>query len=229
MEMSRYKKRIIAALVIFAVFAVLYFIPAVTIPHKIFIPLLTLGLFSIGLAPWEITVALLLSAVGDFSGSFKAGGSPDVQFYAFVGQMTFFALAHIFYITYFIRRALKLRKERKEARKFDGLYLGMVLLLCVILFYTALTRIIPCVEDSVLKICVICYAVIILVMLFCALMQKDWISGLGAALFVFSDLVLAWNMFVNPIPGEKFLIMVPYYAAQLIIASRAVVVKFKEI
>ena len=67
---------------LFAVTAVLYFIPAVAVPHKIFIPLTILALFSIKLTPWTITAGLAFSALGDLAGSFKMGGGTQ-EFYAF--------------------------------------------------------------------------------------------------------------------------------------------------
>lgn len=215
----KHRNRILVALTIFVITALMYFIPQVSIPHKICLPLLCLGLFSIGIAPWQITVALLFSALGDLSGSFKYGADASTDFIAFVGQMLFFALAHVFYVTFFLSQALK---NKKKAQKSDGIYLGVVLVVCVALIYIVMDKVVPCVESPVLSICVTCYACIITVMLFTALMQKDLIFGIGAALFVASDFTLAWNMFVSPIPGETYLIMVPYYLAQLLIAGRSV-------
>lgn len=220
------RNRIIAAAALAGTFAVLYFTPFFALPHKICIPLFILGAFSIGLAPWEITAALFLSALGDLSGSFKATADGD---WAFIGQMLFFALAHVFYITYFCISGFRLKRSQKKIEKHDGLYLGMVLALCVIIYYNALTRIAPCVDVRLLRICVISYASIITIMLFTALMTKDWILGLGAAFFVMSDFILAWNMFVGDVPAEKYLIMVPYFAAQAIIAGRAVFLQQQQV
>ena len=206
-----------AALVLFLLTAVMYFVPQVDVPHKIFLPLLLMGLLTIGIAPWQISVALLFSALGDLSGSFKYASSPDGGFLAFVGQMLFFALAHVFFVTYFIAGARKPGKERA-----GSLYLLAAVLVCAVPFITVMRLVVPCVDAGVLRICVSAYAVIITVMLFSALMLRDWVSGIGAALFVTSDFILAWNMFVSPLNGSTYLIMVPYYLAQLLIASRAV-------
>ena len=64
-------------------------------------------------------------------------------------------------------------------------------------------------------------------MLASALYQKDWIFAIGALLFVASDYILAWNKFVSPIAAEKYLIMVPYYLAQIFIWSGAWRDKYK--
>lgn len=70
-------KRAIAAAVLFVSTAVMFFLPSVAIPHKIFIPLTVLALFSIKITPWTVTAGLAFSALGDLAGSFKTGGDPQ--------------------------------------------------------------------------------------------------------------------------------------------------------
>ena len=65
---------------IFLTFCILYFSGA-AIPHKITFPLATLAVASLWLCPWQMTLALLFSAVGDYLGSWNN----------FLGQMGFFA------------------------------------------------------------------------------------------------------------------------------------------
>lgn len=43
-------------------------------------------------------------------------------------------------------------------------------------------------------------------------------AAAGSLLFVASDTVLAWNMFVEAVPYSGVLIMTTYYGAQLLIA-----------
>lgn len=217
------KERTLTAAIIFFIFGILYFMPWFPLPHKICIPLFSLGLFAIGILPWQLCAALLFSGLGDLSGSFKAGSPADIAKLAFIGQMAFFALAHVFYIVYFLCRGWK---NKRKVTKGDGLYLGAVMVICIIIIHSALVLIVPCVTDRILNIGVTAYACIITVMLFTALMQKDWIFGIGALLFVVSDYSLAWNMFVGAIPGEKYIIMVTYYLAQAIIAGRAAWIAF---
>ncbi len=202
------------AYILYAVFALLYFIPAFGLPHKICIPVFILAAFSIGKAPWQITAALFLSALGDLAGSFKVSSGGEL---ALVFQILFFALGHISYILYFCTTALR---HKRDSNKKSGLYCCAVLVLCAGIFIFVLSRIVPCVDVRILKICVTCYAAIIITMLFSALMTRDWIFCLGAVLFVTSDFILAWNTFVGAVPGEDYLIMISYYAAQAIIASR---------
>ncbi len=206
-----------AAYILYAIFAILYFIPAFGLPHKICIPVFILAAFSAGKAPWQITAALVFSALGDLAGSFKASSGSDI---ALVLQILFFALGHISYICYFCVSAFRQKRDSDKTNRKKGLYTCAALALSAGIFCFALIRIAPCVDVQLLKICVICYAAIITTMLFTALMNRDWILGLGAAFFVTSDFILAWNMFVGEVPGEDYLIMVSYYAAQAIIAGR---------
>lgn len=204
---------------LYAIFALLYFIPSFGLPHKICIPVFILTVFSIGKTPWQITAALLFSALGDLAGSFKPGFGDR----ALVFQILFFALGHIFYILCFGSAVLR---NKRDSNKNSGLYAFAALILCAGIFIFTFTRVVPCVDVNFLKICVTCYAAIILTMLFSALMTRDWIIGLGAALFVTSDLILAWSMFVGALPGDGCLIMISYYAAQAIIAGRQIMPNF---
>ena len=49
-----------------------------------------------------------------------------------------------------------------------------------------------------------------------------WLITFGAALFVASDSLLAWNKFVHQLPNSHFLIMSTYGVAQLLIAMGAI-------
>ena len=75
------------------------------------------------------------------------------------------------------------------------------------------------------------YATVISLMLFSALMtlfRTDWLSmpaylvSLGAVLFISSDLVLAWNKFVNPVRGGKLVLMITYHLGQMALIAGAV-------
>ena len=76
----------------------------VDIPSKVTIPAGLLALASLWLCPWQITLALLFSALGDYMGSV----------HNFMGQMGFFAVGHIWYIVYFAGRYFrKVETDRK--------------------------------------------------------------------------------------------------------------------
>jgi uncharacterized membrane protein YhhN len=75
------------------------------------------------------------------------------------------------------------------------------------------------------------YAAVISLMLFSAMLtlfRTDWLStpaylvSLGAVLFLSSDLLLAWNKFVNPIRHGPLLVMVTYHLGQLALLAGAV-------
>ncbi|MCR8848004.1 lysoplasmalogenase [Rossellomorea sp. SC111] len=70
-----------------------------------------------------------------------------------------------------------------------------------------------------LVIPVIAYMVIISLMAFSAMMTGNRWAISGSILFVLSDSILSWNMFVAAVPYSDVLIMSTYYSAQFLIAS----------
>lgn len=188
---------------LFLIASVLFFLP-VEIAHKITIPVGILAVASLWLCPWQITLALVFSALGDYMGSCDN----------FIGQMGFFALGHIFYIVYFIDRYFrKVELNKKLNGKSIG-YIAMISLCTLILISVSFIRIVPETPAGVIRIGVIIYTCIISTMLFSALLQRSSLFALGAVLFVFSDFILAWNKFVEPVTYSRYLILVPYFLAQ---------------
>lgn len=186
------------------------FLP-VGIANKITIPVGILTLASLWLCPWQITLALLFSVIGDYTGSCGQ----------FIGQMGFFASAHIMYVIYFIRRYLeKVERDRKLSMKAKG-YLAMVCFCVVGLLATSIFKIAPLAQDGIIRTGVIIYTIVICCMLVMALLQRSSLFALGAVLFVFSDFILAWNMFVEPVPHSRYMILVPYFLAQWLLFIRA--------
>ena len=186
------------------------FLP-VDIAHKITIPVGILTLASLWLCPWQITLALLFSVIGDYTGSCGQ----------FIGQMGFFASAHIMYVIYFIRRYLeKVERDRKLSMKAKG-YLAMVCFCTIGLLATSIFKIAPMAQDGIIRTGVIIYTIVICCMLVMALLQRSSLFALGAVLFVFSDFILAWNKFVEPEPYSSYMILVPYFLAQWLLFIRA--------
>ena len=186
------------------------FLP-VGIAHKITIPVGILTLAALWLCPWQITLALLFSVIGDYMGSCGQ----------FIGQMGFFAAAHIMYVIYFIRRYLeKVERDRKLSMKAKG-YLAMVCFCVVGLLAVCFFKIAPQAPEGIIKTGLILYTIIISAMLVMALLQRSSLFALGAVLFVFSDFILAWNMFVEPVPHSRYMILVPYFLAQWLLFIRA--------
>jgi uncharacterized membrane protein YhhN len=200
----------LAAAGLFLLFAFVYFSP-LQIPHKIAFTLGSAFVMSLWLCPWQITLALLFSALGDYFGSC----------HNFLGQMGFFGLAHIFYAWYFVKRYLnKVIVSRKPTVKAHGLAF-MLLLMVAALLAVVFTKIFPCTPEGIIRIGVAIYAVLILTMLYFALLQRSSLFAIGAVLFVFSDFILAWNKFVEPIEYSGLLIMIPYYAGQFLLFMRS--------
>ncbi len=188
----------------------IFFLP-VEIDHKITICTSILTLASLWLCPWQMTLALLFSTLGDHFGSCNN----------FMAQMGFFALGHIWFIIYFIDRYFKrVEKDRKLTGKAKG-YLATVVFCAIALLVVAFTRIVPEVPPGIMKIGVCIYALLICTMLVSAMLQRSSIFALGAILFVFSDFILAWNKFVEPVPGRHYLVLVSYFLAQWLLFVRA--------
>ena len=187
-----------------------FFLP-VGIPHKITICTSILTLASLWLCPWQMTLALLFSTLGDHFGSC----------HNFMAQMGFFALGHVWFIVYFVDRYLnKVERDRKLSSKAKG-YLATVVFCSMALLGVVFARIVPEVPQGIIKAGVCIYAILICTMLTTAMLQRSSLFALGAILFVFSDFILAWNKFVEPIPGRHYLVLVPYFLAQWLLFIRA--------
>lgn len=198
----------IGSSIIFLSSCILYFLPT-AIPQ--WVPVGILAATALILCPWQVCGALIFSAFGDYMG--ECGN--------FMAQMGSFALGHILFISYFTKRYLsKVEHDRKLTAKAKG-YLAMVGLCTLFLLMIGLTRIAPAAPSGVLKIGVTAYSFLISGMLFTALIQRSSLFALGAVLFVFSDFILSWNMFVGPVPNAGIMIMATYFAAQWLIFIRS--------
>ena len=207
---SKIKAAAISATAVYLALTVFFFLPF-DIPHKITPCVSALFIASLWLCPWQISLALLFSALGDHFGS--CGN--------FLAQMGFFALGHIWFIVYFISRYFKkVEPDRKLTGKAKG-YLAMVIFCATVLLCVVFFRIVPLVPPGVLTIGVNIYAILICTMLVSAMLQRSSLFALGAILFVFSDFILAWNKFVEPVPYRHYLVLVPYFLAQWLLFIRA--------
>lgn len=210
LDPGKVKPAAITASVVFLACALFFFSP-VKMPHKITLTLASAFIASLWLCPWQISLALLFSALGDYFGSC----------HIFLAQMGFFAVGHVFYVWFFVHRWLtKVEPDRKLTAKVKGQAMVYLLLVAAILF-VAFTKIVPCADAGVIRIGVCVYAVLISAMLFFALMQRSSLYALGAVLFVFSDFILAWNKFVDPIQHSGLLIMTTYYLGQYLLFIRS--------
>lgn len=212
---------------IFLCLSALYFLPP-DIPCKLSFPLAALAAASLWLCPWKVSLALFFSALGDLAGSLAGAGGvmtgaggPDWAETCFMLQMGSFLCAHIFFIWFFAERYFaKVEHDRKLTGKAKG-YLAMVVFCIIGLLAIAFTRIIPDAPAGLIRTGAGLYAVIICLMLLTAMLQRSSLYALGALLFVFSDFILSWNRFVEPVPYADLLILIPYFLGQWLIFIRS--------
>ncbi|XP_005413403.1 PREDICTED: lysoplasmalogenase [Chinchilla lanigera] len=163
------------------------------------LPVLCLALFL-----WAVPTAggrarllqggLLCSAVGDVCLVWPA---------AFLRGMAAFAAAHLLYL-----RALGLFPLR------PGL-----LLLVLLSFAAYLSLLLPHLQPAMAGP-VAAYALLLAGVLWRGL-ARGGSAGHGTLLFAVSDVVLAWDRFVHPLPRGRLVTMTTYYAAQALITLSA--------
>ena len=240
--MKKIDRSICITLLIFILLAVVYFLPKPVlrsvlpefmVKYRIIGPLLTLSLAGIFLAPRQIVLAMIFSMCGDYMG---AGHN-------FIGQMSFFAAAHVMLITFFVKRFLSLPADLQSCRcqesvpngaqtrqgvRAKALTITAVVAIAAALIIFALTTIVPHAPAGITRIGCAIYAVLICSMFGLSMLQRQGWFATGAALFVFSDMILSWNKFVEPVEYNNLLIMVTYYSGQLILWLTAVICAKKE-
>ena len=195
--------------------ALLYFLP-VEPPYEIAFPVAAIAIFSLWLVPVPMCVALIASAAGDLMG---AAGN-------FMAQMECFAVASLFLCRFFLQRLFLtgkasvrnisaiLTKKRVAFLTVTGICVAAILLMAMI-------SIIPEVPSGVQRAGVAFYAIVVSLMFYSALMQRSIFYAVGAFFFIVSDFILAWDMFVEPVPCDRYLVMIPYFIAQWMFYVRA--------
>lgn len=205
----RTRIELFAISVAFFISLVFYFTP-LQIPYKLAIPVALLFTASLKLLPWQMSLAMLFSCVGDF---FGASGR-------FLEQMASFSLAHIFIIFYFVSR-YRLGVLRRKYSRLSMRYMILAILIVLPILVFAFIKIVPSVPVGLIRYGVSFYAALISIMLWCALQQRSLLFSLGAMFFVVSDTLLAWNRFVEPLQYSNCLVLVPYYLAQWLLFLRS--------
>ena len=200
---------VITISVLYFIAVAIYFLP-LPIPCKLALPVALLFIASFTLLPWQMIFAMLFSCLGDYMG---AVGN-------FMGQMGAFALAHVFLILYFLSR-YRLGVERRKYGRLSTRYKIAATILVLPLVIFALVKIFPHVPEGVMSCGVLIYALLISFMLWCALQQRSKVFALGGALFLASDMILAWNRFVEHIPHATYYILVPYFLSQWLLFIRS--------
>ncbi len=184
---------------IFIALVIIFFCNDIYLPSKVCYPTFILALGILTINPRKlifIVLALFFSAIGDWAGSLKL----------FIPQIVGFAITHIFYIIFF------LKKTKKRPHSYS------IIAIIGAVFYGAFF-IIPNVESTMQRIAVSSYLIIITGMLYSVLQYtgvKKAAFVIAALLFVFSDSMIAWTRFVDSVPNSSIIIMVTYYLAQYI-------------
>lgn len=148
-------------------------------------------------AHWFIILGLIFSMIG------------DATLHWFLVGLGAFFIAHVCYVIGFFMVA-KFTKKRILSAIPIGIY--------AILFGIFLIPSLMKAGEQALILPVIAYIIVISLMLFAAISTGNRPAQVGALLFVISDSILAWNMFIGTIPLETALVMLPYYTAQFLIA-----------
>lgn len=154
-----------------------------------------------------LIISLLFSWAGDFFLISKTGDG-------FLAGLASFAMAHILYII------LMARKVDSTWRKRWWRILPLLLYFGILMSFLV-PAILESEEKKPFLYPVIFYAFILLAMGKSALLRNTtcaW-TWLGALLFIISDSMIAWNMFVDSIPLAPVLIMFTYISAQLLIVK----------
>ena len=206
---QRTRAGLISISVIYLSLAILYFTP-VQIQYKLAMPVGLLFIASMWLLPWQMSLAMLFSCLGDYCGAT----------HNFPAQMGAFALAHIAIICYFLSR-YRVGIERKKYSRLSKLYIIVATVVTIPILAFAFIMIVPQVPTGFLTYGVSVYIVLIALMLWCAMQQRSVLFAAGAMLFLVSDTVLAWNRFVEHIPNCGYIIMITYYLAQWLLFLRS--------
>ncbi|MFC7785380.1 lysoplasmalogenase [Rossellomorea sp. GCM10028870] len=129
---------------------------------------------------------------------------------SFIAGLGAFLVGHVFYLMGFIKMS-RINKTRLAALLPIGLYSFIIGRHLIIALQTE--------GNDGLVIPVVAYMLVISLMAFTAILTDNLWATAGSLLFVISDSILSWNMFVATIPYSDVLIMTTYYSAQFLIAK----------
>lgn len=203
-----------AVLACFLLAAVWFFCPigqpegkSVLFAMRLALPAIVLALGSLWLRPKWIMMAFWFCALGDAMGVLGS----------FEGQMGGFALAHICYVSFFLKC---IRQGRMQSKA-----LTVTTLLSLIPLIVAAFKVIPAVPLLPIRVGCVIYALLLIGTMWTSMMRAfaapvgermlPSVAALGGILFLVSDFVLSWNKFTSHIPQASILIMSTYYAALL--------------
>ena len=217
--------RTTAVVVAFLVAVAWFFVPvgkpegdSLLFALRLALPAALLAVGGIGLLPWLMTAGFLFCCVGDAMGVMGS----------FEGQMGGFAVAHVCFICWLAKGVSKSTGRRVVGSKSHKSAILIIILLCLAALALAAVRIIPKVDDVLIRIGCAVYALLLTGTFGTAWIRmvhpaaehptgRRLLTALGATSFLVSDFVLAWNKFVCHVPNSRLLIMSTYYAALLLL------------
>ena len=89
----------------------------------------------------------------------------------------------------------------------------------VVVLAPVAARILRAVPDRALRVPVALYSLAISLMAASAIASASTVAIVGAILFLVSDMLIAWNRFVDPRPWAPLAIIVTYHLGQLGLAT----------
>ena len=193
---------------LFFCFAAAYMLTLSLRPYPLSCMVKSIPIFCLAILAWRnipgkrgklLFFGFFLSGLGDIFLEF-----PSKNF--FILGMGFFTLAHLFYISVFLGRpTLTLGR---------GMALGLILVYSlgfgIFLF--------PRLGDMMLPICLYLGVISIMGISACLGEHNHPLVILGASLFIISDSIIAYTLFVSPIYLSSIWVMTTYYFAQLLLA-----------
>lgn len=166
-----------------------------------------------GASAWFFA-GLFFSLLGDVALLFERG---------FLAGLFAFLLAHLCYI-------VGINSPLGEVSLFWSLPIALILALSAARLLRRIAQGLAARQMHGLILPVYAYGLVLSMMLLSALMtlfRRDWSTSaaltlaFGAALFYFSDLLLAWDRFVNPLRRGRLWNMILYHSGQVLLAVGA--------
>ncbi|TMU87228.1 lysoplasmalogenase [Bacillus sp. BHET2] len=196
----------------------IFFIPPDPVALKVafkLIPMLLIILYAVRKLPAKPSLSMQLIIVGLFICMVGDG----LIAFSFVAGLGAFLLGHLIYVTGFLRMfsSNKVRLMAILPIALYSFFIGRQLIASLLVE-----------GNDGLVIPVIAYMLVISVMAFSAIQTGNKLATAGSILFVISDSILSWNMFVSAIPYGDIFIMATYYSAQFLIANSVTEFRSKE-
>ncbi|GEL78616.1 lysoplasmalogenase [Tenuibacillus multivorans] len=201
------KNLLTIAIILTALFYI-FFRPSTSFEFELFLKVLPIAfiiLYAILNMPksrhlihYLIIIGLVFGAVG------------DVTLHHFTIGLTAFLIGHLCYVVAFMTQWCSSFMRATS--------IVPIILFSYIIGHGLITSIVNSGKQSLIMP-IILYIMVISFMVWTAIMTRNLFAAIGAILFLISDAILAWNMFVVEIPYASVLVMLFYYGAQYLIAK----------